>query len=70
MVPSRRRAKNASAALEIFAPYPKKTFATVSARNGLPLMSAVWSLSGGERTWRLRAPTSEFDLNRSFKTRP
>jgi hypothetical protein len=24
-------------------------------------MSAVWSLSGGKRTWRLRAPTSEFD---------
>ena len=31
------------------------------ARNGPPAMSAVWSLSGGKRTWRLRAPTSEFD---------
>src|ERR1700692_4294620 len=33
------------------------------ARNGPPAMSAVWSLSGGKRTWRLRAPTSEFDPN-------
>src|SRR5258707_6071385 len=32
-----------------------------SARNGPPAMSAVWSLSGGKRTRRLRAPTSEFD---------
>jgi hypothetical protein len=31
------------------------------ARNGPPAMSAVWSLSGGKRTWRLRAPTSEND---------
>src|ERR1700674_5210383 len=31
------------------------------ARNGPPAMSAIWSLSGGKRTWRLRAPTSEFD---------
>src|ERR1700686_1915332 len=26
---------------------------------------AVWSLSGGKRTWRLRAPTSEFDPTRT-----
>src|ERR1700674_4766679 len=31
------------------------------ARNGPPAMSAVWSLSGGKRTWRLRAPTCVFD---------
>jgi len=31
------------------------------ARTGPPAMSAVLSLSGGKRTWRLRAPTSEFD---------
>jgi len=30
------------------------------ARFGPPAMSAVWSLSGGKRTWRLWAPTSEF----------
>jgi hypothetical protein len=24
-------------------------------------MSTFWSLTGGKRTWRLRAPTSEFD---------
>jgi len=24
-------------------------------------MSAVWSLTGGKRTWRLCSPTSEFD---------
>jgi hypothetical protein len=29
-------------------------------------MSAVWSLSGGKRTWRLRTPTSEFDPKRTF----
>jgi len=28
-------------------------------------MSAVWSLSGGKRTWRLRAPTSEIDPTRN-----
>jgi hypothetical protein len=28
-------------------------------------MSAVWSLSGGKRTWRLPAPTSEFDPTRT-----
>jgi hypothetical protein len=33
----------------------------VMARTGPPAMSAVLSLSGGKRTWRLRAPTSEFD---------
>ena len=27
-------------------------------------MSEVWSLSEGKRTWRLRAPTSEFDPER------
>ena len=32
--PSRRRAQNASAALIIFVPHPKKTFATVSTLNG------------------------------------
>jgi hypothetical protein len=31
-------------------------------------MSAVWSLSGGKRTWRLRAPTSEFDPMLSKKS--
>src|SRR6202011_4306956 len=36
------------------------------ARNGPPAMSAVWSLSGGKRTWRLRAPTSEFDPQRKL----
>jgi len=29
-------------------------------------MSAVWSLSGGKRTSRLRAPTSEFDPKPTF----
>jgi hypothetical protein len=29
-------------------------------------MSAVWSLSGGKRTLRLRSPTSEFDPERTF----
>jgi hypothetical protein len=24
-------------------------------------MSAIWSLTGGKRTWRLCSPTSEFD---------
>ena len=47
--PSRRRAKSASAALEIFAPHPKKTFATVS---------------GAKRTWRRGAVTSPFDPER------
>jgi len=28
--------------------------------NGPPAMSAVWSLSGGKRTWRLWSPTSAF----------
>ena len=32
-------------------------------------MSAVWSLSGGKRTWRLRAPTSEFDPRADFEAR-
>src|SRR5260370_29889424 len=36
------------------------------ARNGPPAMSAVWSLSGGKRTWRLPAPTSEFDPFRTL----
>jgi hypothetical protein len=36
------------------------------ARNGPPTMSAVRSLSGGKRTWRLRAPTSEFDPHRTL----
>src|ERR1700676_2101505 len=35
------------------------------ARNGPPAMSAVWSLSEGKRTWRLRAPTSELDPKRT-----
>jgi len=30
-------------------------------------MSAVLSLSGGKRTWRLRAPTSEFDPWATYK---
>ena len=29
-------------------------------------MSAVWSLSAGNRTWWLRAPTSEFDPKATF----
>src|SRR6266436_9702181 len=28
-------------------------------------MSAVWSRSGGKRTWRLRAPSSQFDPERT-----
>src|SRR5450631_2761592 len=28
-------------------------------------MSAVWSLTGGKRTWRLRRPTSQFDPKRT-----
>jgi hypothetical protein len=36
------------------------------ARNGPFAMSAVWSLSGGKRTWRLRALTSEFDPERTW----
>jgi hypothetical protein len=39
------------------------------ARNGPPAMSAVWSLSGGKRTWRLRAPTSEFDPSRTSEAK-
>src|SRR6476620_8608332 len=31
------------------------------ARNGPQAMSAIWSLTGGKRTWRLCSPTSEFD---------
>src|SRR6476619_2810694 len=34
MVPSRRRARNASAAFRIFDPHPKKTFATVGRWQG------------------------------------
>ena len=29
-------------------------------------MSAVWSLTGGKRTWRLRGPTSEIDPTRTL----
>ena len=32
-------------------------------------MSAVWSLSGGKRTFRLRSPTSEFAPDRTFGIR-
>ena len=33
-------------------------------------MSAVWSLSGRKRTWRSRAPTSEFDPHRTSDLLP
>jgi hypothetical protein len=38
------------------------------ARNGPPVMSAVRSLTGRKRTWRLRAPTSDFDPFRKSAT--
>src|SRR5260221_1419702 len=32
-------------------------------------MSAVWSLTGGKRTWRLCSPTSELDPHRTSTTK-
>jgi hypothetical protein len=49
--PSRRRAQNASATLEIFAPHLKKSFATQS---------------GAKQTFRCKASTSGFDQNGSL----
>ena len=34
------------------------------APNGPPAMSAIWSLTGVDRTWRLSWPTSDFDPER------
>jgi hypothetical protein len=32
-------------------------------------MSAIWSLTGGKRTWRLCSPTSEVDPKRTWTFR-
>ena len=65
--PSRRRGQNAPAALRIFLRHPKKTFATISARTGLPEMSALRSLTGVDRTWLGQPISVEKDPLRTFR---
>ncbi len=69
--PSYRRTQNASVVLENFGRHPKKTFSTLSALNGLALMSAGCPLSGVKRKSASATSTSANDsrLNRSTQHR-
>jgi hypothetical protein len=59
--PSRREARDASAALKISVHHPKNTFATKSARNRHATVVGARLLLGEQRTWLGRALRSEFD---------
>src|SRR6476660_5186285 len=59
--PSCRRTRSASAIFKIFVLHPKKTFATISARNGHVAVVPIRPLSGDQRALVRRAPRAAFD---------
>src|SRR5258706_15763142 len=64
--PSCRHTRNASAVFKIFVLHPKKTFATISARNGHGAMSDLSPLSGVKRKLDFGAVRAAFDPKRTL----